>query len=114
MITLYGIANCDTMKKARQWLNNAGVEYQFHDYKKQGLDATTLDTWMRELGHEALINKRGTTWRKLADEEKASLTEEHAKALILNNLSLIKRPLLDTGTIKHLGFSDADYQSLFK
>ncbi len=114
MITLYGIANCDTMKKARQWLNNAGVDYQFHDYKKLGLDEDTLDIWLNELGHEALINKRGTTWRKLSDDEKTPLDQNRAKQLILNNLSLLKRPLLDTGTNKHLGFSDDQYQSLFK
>lgn len=114
MIILYGIANCDTMKKARHWLNDAGIEYLFHDYKKNGLDEATLDQWLDEIGYESLINKRGTSWRKVTDENKALLDRDRAKLLILNNLSLIKRPLLDTGTEKHLGFTAEHYQSLFK
>ena len=104
MITLYGIKNCDTMKKARAWLDDAGVAYEFHDYKKDGLPADLLDTWMANLGWDALINRRGTTWRKLPDGVKEAIDEASARAIMLENPSIIKRPLLDTGSTRHLGF----------
>lgn len=112
MITMYGIKNCDTIKKARKWLEDAGVEYQFHDYKKDGLSPELLDGWISELGYEALLNKRGTTWRKLADDIKDNIDESSARAVMLDNPSIIKRPLLDTGSRKVLGFSAAEYAGL--
>ncbi len=112
MVTMYGIKNCDTIKKARKWLEDAGVDYQFHDYKKDGLSAELLDGWIRELGYEALLNKRGTTWRKLADDIKDTIDERSARALMLDNPSIIKRPLLDTGSAKVLGFSVTEYTEL--
>ena len=114
MITLYGIPNCDTMKKARKWLDEAGVEYQFHNYKKDGLDSALAEQWLSELGWEALINKRGTTWRQLTDEQKSGMDNESALAVMLDNPSIIKRPLLDTGSSKTLGFKAEQYESLFK
>jgi len=114
MTTLYGIPNCDTMKKARKWLDEAGVEYQFHNYKKDGLDPTLAEQWLSELGWEALINKRGTTWRALTDEQKTNMDNQNALAVMLDNPSIIKRPLLDTGSSKTLGFKAEQYESLFK
>lgn len=114
MITMYGIKNCDTIKKARKWLEENGIDYQFHDYKKDGLEAEQLKTWVAELGWEALVNKRGTTWRKLPDDVKDNIDEASAIAVMLENNSIIKRPLLDTGTSKSLGFKADDYASLLK
>lgn len=113
MVTMYGIKNCDTIKKARAWLQAAGIEYAFHDYKKDGLSAELLDSLLAELGWEALLNKRGTTWRALPEDVKAGIDAASAKALMLENPSIIKRPLLDTGSRKVLGFSAADYAALF-
>jgi len=112
VVTMYGIKNCDTIKKARKWLEDAGVDYQFHDYKKDGLSAELLDGWIRELGYEALLNKRGTTWRKLPDDIKDNIDEQSARAVMLDNPSIIKRPLLDTGSAKVLGFSVTEYTEL--
>jgi Spx/MgsR family transcriptional regulator len=113
MITLYGIANCDTMKKTRAWLDARGVEYRFHDYKKQGLDEERLRAWVAELGWEELINRRGTTWRKLPDPVREGMDSEAAVGVMLENPSIIRRPLLDTGEVRHLGFSEARYEEIF-
>lgn len=112
MITLYGISNCDTIKKAKKWLDNNHLEYQFHDYKKLGIDSDSLTSWSQELGFEKLLNRRGTTWRKLSDEEKADMTQEKAIDIMLNNTSIIKRPVLDNGKIRILGFDQSQYESL--
>ncbi|MGV3592085.1 MAG: ArsC family reductase [Gammaproteobacteria bacterium] len=112
MTTLYGIPNCDTVKKARAWLDEHGVAYEFHDYRKLGIDAATLRKWCTEFGYERVLNTRGTTWRKLPDEQRAGMTQTKAIALMQEQPSLIKRPLLDTGTRRLLGFSDADYCTL--
>ncbi|WP_257287894.1 ArsC family reductase [Endozoicomonas sp. ONNA1] len=114
MITLYGISNCDTIRKARKWLNAAGIEYRFHDYRKEGLDKVSLQNWSNELGWEALLNRRGTTWRQLPEAQKASVDEASAIELMLEQPAMIKRPLLDTGSKKVLGFSDKQYQALFQ
>lgn len=114
MVTLYGIKNCDTIKKARAWLEAAGVAYAFHDYKKDGLSAELLDSFLAELSWEDLLNKRGTTWRALPYDVKAGIDAASAKALMLDNPSIIKRPLLDTGSRKVLGFSADEYTALFK
>lgn len=113
MVTMYGIKNCDTIKKARAWLENAGVDYQFLDYKKDGLTAELLNRWISELGWEALLNKRGTTWRKVDESIRDSIDESSARQLMLENPSIIKRPLLDTGSRKVLGFSADEYATLF-
>lgn len=112
MFTLYGIPNCDTVKKARTWLDAHALPYTFHDYKKQGIDAATLAHWSSELGYEALLNQRGTTWRKLPEAERAISTEAAAIALMQAQPSVIKRPLLDTGTRLLQGFSENSYRSL--
>jgi len=113
MVTLYGIKNCDTMKKAMTWLNDAGIEYQFHDYKKEGISEALAQAWVEDLPIDLLINKRGTTWRKLPEEDKADLSKEKAVSLICANPSLVKRPLLDIGEEKHLGFKPEQYQEIF-
>lgn len=112
-VTMYGITNCDTIKKARKWLEDRGVEYRFHDYRKDGLTTAQLDQWCRELGFEALLNRRGTTWRKLPEAARANLTETRAKRIMLENPAIIKRPLLDIGKQRILGFSKEEYASLF-
>ncbi|MET0065957.1 MAG: ArsC family reductase [Candidatus Thiodiazotropha sp.] len=112
-INLYGIANCDTVKKARKWLNEQGIEYEFHDYKKEGVDEARLREWSRELGWEALLNRRGTTWRKLDEGEKSPLDEERALRIMMDHSSIIKRPLLDDGHRLTLGFKPEIYSELF-
>jgi arsenate reductase len=108
MITLYGIPNCDTVKKARTWLEQAGLSYQFHDFKKAGLDKTTVSAWLKEVPWEILVNKKGTTWRGLPDATKASVIDAtSATALMLENTSVIKRPVLCTNNQVLVGF-DAD------
>jgi len=92
---LYGIRNCDTVKKARAWLDQRGVEYRFHDYKVAGIDKARLDRWCREVGWEALLNRAGTTFRKLADSQKENLNQEKAVALMLAQPSVIKRPVVE-------------------
>lgn len=114
MVTMYGIKNCDTIKKARAWLEAAGVAYAFHDYKKDGLSAELLDSFLAELSWEDLLNKRGTTWRALPDDVKTGIDAASARTVMLDNPSIIKRPLLDTGSRKVLGFSADDYTALFK
>ncbi|MFT4906672.1 MAG: arsenate reductase [Oleispira sp.] len=112
MITMFGIKNCDTIKKARKWLEVEGIDYQFHDYKKDGLSVDMLNTWVKDLGWEALVNKRGTTWRKLPEEVKESIDQAAAIQVMLDNTSIIKRPLLiDDAQHKLLGFNAEDYQN---
>jgi Spx/MgsR family transcriptional regulator len=113
MTRLYGIPNCDTMKKARAWLTEHGVDYQFHDYKKLGIDEKTLRGWVAELGWEPLLNRRGMMWRKVPNEVKANIDEESAIALMLETPSIIKRPVLDTGKNRHVGFKPEQYQEIF-
>ncbi len=112
-VTVYGIANCDTIKKAKTWLDNKGIEYSFHDYRKQGLDIDLLNQWADELGWEALLNRRGTTWRKLSDDIKNNIDRPSALDIMLENPSIIKRPLLIQGDSMMLGFSDSQYQEFF-
>ena len=95
MTTLYGIPNCDTVKKARAWLTEHGVEYTFHDFKKQGVPASDLDGWLKAAGWETLVNRKGTTWRKLDEAERSKVADAaSAKVLMLNNASVIKRPVV--------------------
>ncbi len=113
MITLYGIKNCDTVKKAREWLTKNGVDYHFHDFRADGLQEEKVKAWIADIGLEPLINKRSTTWKELDDYKKNALNEKNAVALIVEYPTLIKRPLLETATQKYLGFKDADYAKLF-
>ena len=109
MITLYGIKNCDTMKKARTWLDAHGVAYRFHDYRAEGIDREHLAEWCRKLGWEILLNRAGTTFKKLPDTDKTDLNERKAIALMLAQPSMIKRPVLEAGGKLLVGFKEADY-----
>src|SRR5690349_8335757 len=109
-ITLYGIKNCDTMKKARAWLDAKGVSYAFHDYKAEGIDRSRLEAWARDVGWETLLNRAGTTFRKLPDADKAGLGESKAIALMLEQPSMIKRPVLDLGGRLVVGFKAEQYE----
>lgn len=112
MITLYGIPNCGTVKKARVWLEEKGVEYRFHDFKKQGLDARTAEAWVKELGTDKLVNRKGTTWRKLDDATQALLQGQNPVPSMLENLSVIKRPVIDLGDRRLVGFGPDEVATL--
>jgi arsenate reductase len=112
-ITIYGIKNCDTMKKARAVLDRRGVDYSFHDYKTQGIDRGRLEGWAKKAGWETLLNRAGTTFRKLPDKDKAGITEKKAIALMLAQPSMIKRPVLELGGGKIVvGFRPEDYAKI--
>ncbi len=113
MITLYGIKNCDTMKKARHWLESQKIPHHFHDYKTVGIDRATLQGWARQIGWQTLINRAGTTFRKLPDADKQDLTEQKAIALMLAQPSMIKRPVLDAKGRLTVGFKPEEYKELF-
>jgi arsenate reductase len=108
-ITMYGIKNCDTIKKARAWLEARGVEYRFHDYKTAGIERERLDAWCRELGWESVCNRAGTTFRKLPDADKQGLDEGRAIGLMLKQPSMIKRPMLDVDGRYYVGFTPESY-----
>ena len=113
LITLYGIRSCDTIKKARKWLDEAGIDYRFHDHRADGLEPARLDGWLNQLGWEALLNTRGTSFRALPEEAKQGLDTAKARALLLEHPAMIKRPLLDKDGELTLGFKADHYQSLF-
>ena len=112
-VTMYGIKNCDTMKKARSWLDKHGVEYAFHDYKAEGVAKSDLEKWSKAVGWEILLNRAGTTFRKLPDKDKENVTEKKALALMLAQPSMIKRPVLDVGGKLTVGFRPEIYEKLF-
>lgn len=107
--TLYGIPNCDTVKKARVWLEGHGVAFDFHDYKKAGIDRARLAGWVAEHGWETVLNRAGTTFRALPDADKAGLDADRAIALMLAQPSMIKRPVLDLGDRRIVGFKPEVY-----
>jgi arsenate reductase len=111
-VQLYGIPNCDTMKKARTWLEAQRVDYEFHDYKKSGIERAKLESWVRSAGWEVLLNRAGTTFRKLPDGAKTDLTEAKAVRLMLEQPSMIKRPVLERGKTLLVGFSPEKYAAL--
>jgi len=113
LITLYGIPNCDTMKKARTWLKDNGIDYDFHDYKKAGIDESTLRKWIDQVGWEVLLNRRGMMWRKVPQDVKDNIDEASAIGLMLETPSIIKRPVLDTGKSLQVGFKPEQYQEIF-
>ena len=112
-VTVYGIPNCDTVKKARTWLAENGVESTFHDYKKSGIDADHLTKWCDALGWEKVLNRAGTTFKKLPDGDKADLDQAKAIALMLDQPSMIKRPVLDLGEKRIVGFKPDVYIEAF-
>jgi arsenate reductase (glutaredoxin) len=113
-ITMYGIKNCDTIKKARTWLESHKIAYDFHDYKTQGQEKTRLKAWCKELGWETLLNRAGTTFRKLPEADKANLNEAKAVALMLAQPSMIRRPVLDANGTLIVGFKPGDYEKALK
>jgi arsenate reductase len=110
---MYGIPNCDTIKRAKEWLDAHGVAFGFHDYKKAGIDRAQLEGWVDELGWEVLLNRAGTTFRKLPEDERAGLDVEKAVALMLAQPSMIKRPVLDLGDRRIVGFKPEVYEAAF-
>ena len=108
-ITMYGIPNCDSVKKAKLWLAENEVEYEFYDYKKMGAEKATLKAWSKLVGWETLINRRGTSWRKLSESERSDLTETRAIGLMIANLSLIKRPVITVNDTVMVGFDETEF-----
>lgn len=113
MLTLYGIKSCDTVKKARTWLEQNKVDYHFHDFRTDGLSTAQVKSWIAEIGLETLVNKRSTTWKQLDEITKTNFNETNAATVISENPTLIKRPLLDTGENKYVGFKDIEYNNIF-
>ena len=112
MLTLYGIKNCDSVKKARQWLDKNGVDYKFHDFRVDGLSAQQLDVFIEKSSWEDLLNKRSTSWRQIDEAQKTNLNIEKAVALMLENPTLIKRPVLNADALFFIGFNTETYQTL--
>ena len=112
MVRIYGISNCDTIKKTRTWLQNNAVAYEFHDYRKQGINKQLITEFLKHFDFEELVNRRGTTWRKLSDSQKQSLNKQSAIALMLEQPSIIKRPLLHNKNRWLLGFNEAELKKL--
>ena len=112
LITVYGLKNCDTCKKALAWLKAEGITHQFHDVRADGLDAGDVKAWVGELGSDVLVNTRGTTWRGLDEADKADLDNAKAAALILAHPALMKRPVFDLGDRRLVGFKDAQKEAL--
>jgi len=112
-VTIYGIKNCDTMKKARAWLDARGVEYVFHDYKSESVSKSKLEAWAKEVGWEILLNRAGTTFRALPDGDKDGITEKKAIALMTAQPAMIKRPVLELGGRILVGFKPDAYESAF-
>ncbi|MFA0554067.1 ArsC family reductase [Vibrio lentus] len=112
-ITMFGIPNCDTIKKAKKWLEAEDIEFEFHDYRKQGINEELVKTFCAELGWELVLNKRGTTYRQLTQEQKDTLTEEKAVALLVEQPAMIKRPILNVDGKLHIGFKADQYAAIF-
>ena len=113
MTKIYGIANCDTIKKTKKWLDNQHIDYRFHDFRRDGLERCTLERWCSALGWESLLNRRGTTWRKLPEALREAVDEVTAIELMLEQPSLIKRPVLEINGTVHVGFSESGYTEIF-
>lgn len=114
MTTLYGIPNCDTVKKARRWLDKRAIPYDFHDFRKDGLNPVQLRAWVAELGWETLVNRRGTTWRQLPEQTREHMDETLALAVMEDQPAIIKRPVLDLGNRRVVGFVAEHYQYIFQ
>ena len=114
MLKVYGIPNCDTVKKAMFWLKNKGIAYEFHDYKKLGISEAKLEEWLTQVPYDKLVNRAGTTFKKLTDEEKAKITDNaSAIALMLEKTSVIKRPIVESDKILAVGFKVEEYDTVF-
>lgn len=110
---MYGISNCDTIKKARSWLQANGVEFEFHDFRKQGIDSAVIQQWIDQVGAAVLLNKRGTTWRKLPEQTQQLAETDQLAVLLADNPTLIKRPVLQLGEQINVGFNESTYAELF-
>lgn len=114
MLKIYGIKNCNTVKNALNWLTEHQIQFHFHDYKKDGIDLEQLENFLQKFGHEKLINRRGTTWRQLsAAEQNAVIDNKSALQLMVEKPSVIKRPIVDLGTLQLLGFDEEEYKKTF-
>ncbi len=114
MTTLYGIKNCDTVKKARKWLDAAGIDYRFHDFRTDGLKLEQLIAWNQAVGWETLLNRRGTTWRQLPEAVKENIDDNNVLDLLMEHPTLIKRPVLELNEDVRIGFKETDYMELFQ
>lgn len=112
MLTIYGIKNCDTVKKARKWLEAEGIEHVFHDFRADGLERGVLEAWLKQVDRDVLINRRGTTWRKLDDAQKEISTDAEAVALLLEHEAIIKRPVFDKDGTIFVGFGDGQRNAI--
>ena len=114
MIKVYGIPNCDTVKKARKWLEQQGIDFEFHDFKQAAPSNKQLNSWIKSLGWEKLLNKRSTSWRNLSDKDRESLDQARATKIMLAQPTIIKRPVLDLDGKFFVGFSEKSYKDIFK
>lgn len=114
MTTLYGIKNCDTVRKAMKWLEANHIEFTFHDFRSDGLSETKINSWLAELGNDTVVNKRSTTWKTLSEEQKAQLMHADAAPILAEHPTLIKRPVLEYSKRVSVGFKDDMYQSIIK
>lgn len=112
-VTMFGIPNCDTIKKAKKWLDSRDISYQFHDYRNQGIDEQLVRRFCQELGWESVVNKRGTTYRQLSDEQKQSLNEQSAITLLIEMPAMVKRPIISVNNQLHIGFKPEQYANIF-
>jgi arsenate reductase len=112
MLTVYGIKNCDTVKKARRWLDAHDVDYTFHDFRVDGLSTKIVHEWIKNIGWETLVNRRSTTWRNLDDDTKDKLSVDNVVALLVTNPTLIKRPVLQTRSTVFIGFEESEFKGL--
>lgn len=112
MLTLFGIPNCDTVKKARRWLEQNQVEYVFHDFRQDGIDTALLERWFKKVDWTRILNQRSRTWRELSDSDKTNLSPDKAIRIMLQNPSIIKRPVLATGNKLAIGFDENEYRKL--
>jgi len=113
-VTVHGIKNCDTIKKARRWLEEHHIDYRFHDFRKDGIDKKMLKRWLAQVDWNVLLNTRGTSWRKLPEQQRQGIDQSRAVALMLDNPAIIKRPVLTLDNKVHVGFKADEYMALFK
>ncbi|MDB4263182.1 ArsC family reductase, partial [Porticoccaceae bacterium] len=113
LVTVYGIKNCDTIKKARKWLTDNGIDYTFHDVRADGIDAATIENWIEKTDWETVLNRRGTTWRKLDSSAQEATNRDTVTALLLEQPAMIKRPVLEVDGAITIGFKADQYQTIF-
>lgn len=113
VLTLYGIPSCDTCRLARKWLENKGIEYTFHDVRKEGLEAALLERWSKRLGWEKLINKQSLTWRKVPQADRDNMNKNRAILTLIEHPTLLKRPVLESSKMLAVGFTEASYKEIF-